>query len=343
MASADAPQLKRQGTKRGVMKRLFSFSKSKSPRMSTSTFNGTDDHIEEDVEMVPHMDIGYATDLGFHHEKNEDKSNVLPDLLAIVDDSADGLEYRGTPTRNISLFSVFDGHGGDRCSTFAKKQLHQLLAEMLFKGNYDDLVGSALHHSFKQTESQFWDLAKAERDTSGSCSTCVVIKGNKVFCGNAGDSKAMLVIPDKKSPAKCGKKIDLNERHGTELKSERQRIKAAGGRIAPDGSVYGVLFPTRGFGDIDVKGDGKPVVIAVPNGVGIDPQPPVVLDPSQTTYLIVASDGLWDFVSDDAVAAMILRQPPRNEDQTAEALVREARMGGSEDDITIIVVKITFP
>ncbi len=41
--------------------------------------------------------------------------------------------------------------------------------------------------------------------------------------------------------------MELNERHGSQLKSERLRIKAAGGRIAPDGSVYGVLFPTRGW------------------------------------------------------------------------------------------------
>ena len=27
-----------------------------------------------------------------------------------------------------------------------------------------------------------------------------------------------------------------------------------GGRISADGAVYGILYPTRGFGDIDVKG-----------------------------------------------------------------------------------------
>lgn len=41
-------------------------------------------------------------------------------------------------------------------------------------------------------------------------------------------------------------KVDLNERHGAHLKSEKLRIKAAGGKISADGAVYGVLYPTRG-------------------------------------------------------------------------------------------------
>ncbi len=41
----------------------------------------------------------------------------------------------------------------------------------------------------------------------------------------------------------------------------------AGGEIHADGSVYGVLFPTRGFGDMDVKADGKPVIICTPAGL----------------------------------------------------------------------------
>lgn len=151
---------------------------------------------------------------------------------------------------------------------------------------------------------------------SGSCATVVVIKGTHVYCGNAGDSKAMLFSQSKSRPSMAVGKTNLNARHGTELKSERDRIKAAGGKIHADGSVYGVLFPTRGwvsggrpwdrgafsqllispgvrercsFGDLDVKSNGKDVIIATPDGLGISPQPPHILDPSDTTYLVLAS------------------------------------------------------
>ena len=114
-------------------------------------------------------------------------------------------------------------------------------------------------------------------------------------------------------------KVDLNERHGAHLKSEKQRIKAAGGKISADGAIYGVLYPSRGcvhgaplpaprfpagglafsgltllpplpssFGDIDVKADGKPVVICTPNGAGIDEWEPYELSEDATTYLVVA-------------------------------------------------------
>lgn len=56
------------------------------------------------------------------------------------------------------------------------------------------------------------------------------------------------------------KQVDLNPRHGTELKLERKRILAAGGKINKDGAVFGVLYPSRGFGDIDVKAVKEGVV-----------------------------------------------------------------------------------
>ena len=56
-----------------------------------------------------------------------------------------------------------------------------------------------------------------------------------------------------KSRMSATKQVDLNPRHGTELKLERKRILAAGGKINSDGAVFGVLYPSRGFGDIDVK------------------------------------------------------------------------------------------
>lgn len=54
------------------------------------------------------------------------------------------------------------------------------LSNLLWTGNYDDMVGSALHHTFKQTENGWCAGAKKAKDTAGSCSTVVVVKGTKV-------------------------------------------------------------------------------------------------------------------------------------------------------------------
>ncbi|EDQ87626.1 uncharacterized protein MONBRDRAFT_9730 [Monosiga brevicollis MX1] len=193
--------------------------------------------------------------------------------------------------------------------------------------------------SFKVTENKWCERAKSANDTAGSCSTAVVVKGSQVYCGNAGDSKALLFQINETHGVNP---VELNERHGTNLKSERKRILAAGGKIAPDGSVYGVLFPSRGFGDIDVKADGKPVVICTPNGAGIDDWQPHRLEHSEATWLVVASDGLWDFVVDDQVMSIVAKNQHLDHSAIAKKLIDEARLCGSEDDITIIVVRYDF-
>jgi hypothetical protein len=62
------------------------------------------------------------------------------------------------------------------------------------------------------------------------------------------------------------------------------------------------------FGDLDVKSDGKPVVICTPNGAGLDDWAAYRLDQSKTTWMVLASDGLWDFASDSSVMNIVLKQ-----------------------------------
>ncbi len=54
-------------------------------------------------------------------------------------------------------------------------------------------------------------------------------------------------------------------------------------------------------------------------------------------------DGLWDFVSDETIMSIALSKPQKTPQQVSEALCKEARHGGSEDDVTVITVKITYP
>ncbi|EGD76961.1 hypothetical protein PTSG_12569 [Salpingoeca rosetta] len=333
-SSPGQSRLRRTPTKKGVFRRVFSFKRN----TSTTAFEPAA-RKDEDVDAMPTMEVAWTTDLGFHHEANEDKATIIEDLFKEFPPKHEH-EYNGTPQQKLSVFAVFDGHGGYEASEWAQTHLHQHLSDLLWRSNYDDKITDALHHSFKATEDGFCEWAKKKKNMAGSCATCVVIKGRKVFCGNAGDSKAMIIRQVRKQTPKAADRSDLNHRHGSHLKSERVRIKKAGGRIAPDGSVYGVLFPTRGFGDIDVKADGRPVVICTPDGAGFDKWSPYVLDTDTVSYLVIASDGLWDFVSDKDVEALTMQyQSPK---EIAVELTKEARMGGSEDDITIIVVRLSF-
>ena len=64
------------------------------------------------LKMVPHISCGYVTETGLHHG-NEDTFNIEPNLLSLRNGPG---AYRGTAIRDVSLFSVYDGHGGLRCA-----------------------------------------------------------------------------------------------------------------------------------------------------------------------------------------------------------------------------------
>ena len=68
--------------------------------------------------------------------------------------------------------------------------------------------------------------------------------GNKLFCANLGDARAVL--------CRNGKALDLSVDHKAKRKDEQERIKSQGGYIV-FGRVLGRLAISRAFGDFDCK------------------------------------------------------------------------------------------
>lgn len=90
----------------------------------------------------------------------------------------------------------------------------------------------------------------------------------------------------------------------------------------------GVLAVTRAFGDTTLKTHGlisKPDIKRVPIRL-------------HHRYVIVASDGLWDYVPMKTIQK-IIKQEIESED-IALRLVKVAISEGSYDNITVIVIKL---
>jgi len=83
----------------------------------------------------------------------------------------------------------------------------------------------------------------------------------------------------------------------------------------------------------------------VPTDLIVSPEPDIKvfsIDPKLDAYVIIASDGLWDFVSSKR-AITLMNQYLKKYDTlegAASALEREARQKGSQDDITIVIVML---
>jgi protein phosphatase 2C len=142
--------------------------------------------------------------------------------------------------------------------------------------------------------------------------------------------------------------VALSRDHKCTHSDERARVEAAGGCVIAN-RVVGMLAMTRALGDIALKKHNY-----------ITAEPEVmeqVLVPETDQFMILASDGLWDVLSNQEVGQLAIaeesrwldresrshlrRRPQRStcaEIAIADALVAEAKARGSSDNITVIVV-----
>ncbi|KAL0377538.1 UNVERIFIED_CONTAM: putative protein phosphatase 2C 59 [Sesamum radiatum] len=125
-----------------------------------------------------------------------------------------------------------------------------------------------------------------------------------------------------------GKSIAVSRDHKPDQTDERQRIEDAGGFVMWAGTwrVGGVLAVSRAFGDRLLK----QYVVA-------DPEIQEEKVDDTLEFLILASDGLWDVVTNEEAVAMT--KPIEDPEEAAKRLMQEAYQRGSGDNITIVVVR----
>ena len=122
-----------------------------------------------------------------------------------------------------------------------------------------------------------------DADGCGSTACVVVVRRecvhNVLYVANIGDTRAVL--------SKGGQAERMSIDDKCDNPNEIQRIKAAGGLILQQ-RVGGVLAVTRAFGDHSLKASG---LISVPH------IQKYMLKPFDK-FLVIASDGVWDELSD---------------------------------------------
>lgn len=196
------------------------------------------------------------------------------------------------------------------------------------------------------------ELFTGSIDIRFSGSTCVTVMtlGQKLFCSNVGDSRGIVV---KKKEGAAGKLIAqaISRDQKPCQPDEAARIHKYGGRIDsfrdPDKNPIGPLrvwlknedIPglamTRSFGD------------EVASRVGVTAEPEILeldLCPDDR-FIVLASDGVWEFLSNEEVAKVVLPYfECKNAEKAAEAVVRESYLKWKQeeddivDDITCVII-----
>jgi len=244
--------------------------------------------------------------------------------------------------KSPSLFGVFDGHRGKKCSSYVAKTLPMILFE---NENFPEDIPKAMSEAFSETDIQFLTRAKKTKIKDGSTGIVICIYGNKLYVANTGDSRGVM--------CRGGETVVLSEDHKPNLPIEKKRVEKYGGKVQKFGQIYRInndISVSRSFGDLDLKDEetlGEKFLTSEPDVREFD------ID-EECEFIILACDGLWDVVSNEEAVNFVKEKlveleenrPKDFKDQnldiylTSLYLAQLAREKGSKDNISCLIVCI---
>ncbi|PIA40897.1 hypothetical protein AQUCO_02400157v1 [Aquilegia coerulea] len=230
------------------------------------------------------------------------------------------LIYNPTSRRSSVLrmfLVVVSGHGGARAAEYVKENL---FSNLIKHPKFISDTKSAIADAYNHTDSEFLKAENSQNRDAGSTASTAILVGDRLLVANVGDSRAVI--------CRGGNAIAVSRDHKPDQTDERQRIEDAGGFVMWAGTwrVGGVLAVSRAFGDRLLK----QYVVA-------DPEIQEEVVDSSLEFLILASDGLWDVVTNEEAVSMI--KSIEDPEEAAKMLMQEAYQRGSADNITCVVVR----
>ncbi len=246
------------------------------------------------------------------------------------------------------FFGVYDGHGGPEIAQWAQEGLHTTVHDA--EQEFSD-TKTAIQASFIT----FNDCIKGKAYNQGTTATIALVRNDTLYVANVGDSRAVLSIN--------GQALQVSTDHNPHFSIEKKRIEASGlwriknlssapskipfiekandkdkrktyttSRIQrtniPHHNDYG-LSVSRALGDHNFKG----AVIA-------NPDIHVRKLNGTEDFLIIASDGLWTIMSNQAAVDLIKQwlRDGQTLEQCAICLVEKAIRIWNHDNVTVTII-----
>ncbi|KAI3705735.1 hypothetical protein L1987_75976 [Smallanthus sonchifolius] len=250
------------------------------------------------------------------------------------------LGFVNEDSRKFDFYGVYDGHGGSRVANACRERLHKVLgAEMeIGNGSMKEMDWERLMvESFAKMDEEVNETDIA--GSMGSTAVVAVVGDEEIVVANCGDSRAVF--------SRGGAAVPLSYDHKPDRPDELERIERSGGRVVNWNGprVMGVLATSRSIGDRQLN----PYVIAKPEVI-------VKKREDRDEFMILASDGLWDVISNDMACHVVRkcldgsiicqrRSQQMNDTRyrmtnAATVLTGLAMARGSNDNISVIVVNL---
>ncbi|XP_073104689.1 probable protein phosphatase 2C 38 [Elaeis guineensis] len=274
-----------------------------------------------------------------------------------------------------TFVGVYDGHGGPEASKYITNNLFWNLKK--YASEQQGMSVDVIQKAFSATEEGFislvrkqW-LTKPQLASVGSCCLIGVICGGMLYMANLGDSRAVLARLE--SDIREVKAVQLSTEHNASFESIREELHS----MHPDDSqivvlkhnvwrVKGLIQVSKSIGDAylkDAEFNREPLLsrfrLPEPFCKSILSAEPTIVTHKlcpEDQFLIFASDGLWEHLSNQE-AVEIVHNSPRS--GIARKLVKAAMKEAAKkremrysdlkkidrgirrhfhDDITVIVI-----
>ncbi|CAL9151754.1 unnamed protein product [Musa hybrid cultivar] len=251
-------------------------------------------------------------------------NNLLEDQSQIESGPLSSLEFGPYGT----FVGVYDGHGGPETSRYVNEHLFQHLKR--FASEQQSMSADVIRKAYQATEEGFISLVtkqwpvKPQIASVGSCCLVGVICGDMLYIANLGDSRVVLGRLVKATREVLA--VQLSAEHNVGIESVRKELQS----IHPDDRqivllkhnvwrVKGLIQVCRSIGDVYLKKAEfnreplhvkfrlrepfkKPILSSEPSITVHSLQP-------QDQFLIFASDGLWEHLSNQEAVDIVQNNP----------------------------------
>ena len=261
----------------------------------------------------------------------------------IVKTNQDAFFIKENFLKNNEYFfiGVCDGHGefGHIVSNFVINKLPSYIK---------DLSTESIKGAFKKTNNEIYANSKLDSSMSGTTVVSIILTPNSIECVNLGDSRAALFKYDN-GIYYCK---NLSRDHKPAEADEARRIDLSGGRVKRcyDEDHKRFVGPER----VWMKNKDEPGLAMtrslgdkIAHNIGVSDEPEFKTFPYDGTekFIVVASDGLWEYVSGDQCISIVkpFYEEGLDAQEAALALTKEAfrrwkRKEVAIDDITVLVI-----
>ncbi|KAL1552365.1 putative protein phosphatase 2C 72 [Salvia divinorum] len=255
------------------------------------------------------------------------------------------LLFQGYGVEEGAICAVFDGHGknGHAVSKIVRNKLPSLLLNHRKMGsdqskNFQRWKEAAIT-AFKALDREIQFLETLDCSCSGTTATVVIRQAEDLTVANLGDSRAVLGTRSEDGIVAVQLTTDLKPG----VPCEAERITKCKGRVfalKEEPHIQRVWLPyddspglamSRAFGDFVLKNNG---IICIPEVSHHRITP-------HDEFLVVATDGVWDVLSNEEVVSMVAAAD--NEEGAAKAVVDAAVAmwkhkfpNSKRDDCTVI-------